>query len=81
VPLARTGLNPLVDLRSLMSLARLMRRIRPDVFLGYTIKPMIWGFLAARLSGVSCRIALITGLGYAFTGEQRRLRGIVGKIA
>jgi glycosyltransferase involved in cell wall biosynthesis len=81
VPLARTGLNPMVDLRSLISLARLMRQIRPDVFLGYTIKPVIWGLLAARLRGVSRRVALITGLGYAFTGEQRGLRGIVGKIA
>ena len=81
VPLARTGLNPLVDLRSLIALIRLMRHIKPDVFLGYTIKPVIWGLLAARLAGVPRRVALITGLGYAFTGVQRGLRALIKNIA
>lgn len=77
IPLARTGLNPVVDIRSLIVMTVLMRRIRPDVFLGYTVKPVIWGLLAARLSGVARRVALITGLGYAFTGTQSGLRSVV----
>ena len=68
--LRRTGMNMLVDLATLLHLWRLMRRIRPHHVLSYTIKPVIYGSLAARLAGVSRRFALITGLGYAFTGQQ-----------
>lgn len=69
VSLKRTGMNPLADLATVYSLWRLMRQIRPDYVLGYTIKPVIYGSLAAWLAGVPRRFALITGLGYAFQGE------------
>lgn len=85
-PLHRTGINPLADLLALAGLQRLMREVKPDAVLGYTIKPVIYGTLAAWLSGVPRRFALITGLGYAFTGEasgkraliQRLVRGLYG---
>jgi glycosyltransferase involved in cell wall biosynthesis len=64
--LQRTGMNPVADLGALYGLWRLMRRLQPDMFLGYTIKPVIYGLLAAWLAGVGGRFALITGLGYAF---------------
>lgn len=70
IPLRRTGMNPFADLRSLLNLWRLMRSIRPDYVLGYTIKPVIYGSLAARLARVPRRFALITGLGYAFQGQE-----------
>lgn len=72
VPMARTGTNPLADLRTTWALWRLMRRIRPEKVLGYTIKPVIYGTLAAWLARVPQRFALITGLGYAFQGEGQR---------
>lgn len=81
VPLARSGLNPVRDLMTLRQLAGLMRRIRPDVFLGYTVKPVVWGLLAARMAKVPSRVALITGLGYAFTGEATGLRRLVRGVA
>ena len=37
VPMLRTGTNPLTDLRTLVALWWLMRRIRPDMVLGYTM--------------------------------------------
>ena len=77
IPLRRTGTNPLADLCALWALRSLMRRIRPDVMLGYTIKPVIYGTLAAWLAGVPRRYVLITGLGYAFTGQTSGLRGKV----
>lgn len=66
VALQRTGLNPLADLMAIYGLWRLMRQLRPDAFLGYTIKPVVYGVLAAWFAGVRGRYALITGLGYAF---------------
>lgn len=69
VRLNRTGMNPLSDLGSLFNLWRLMRRLKPDFSLAYTIKPVIYGSVAAWLARVPARFALITGLGYAFQGE------------
>ena len=69
VPLKRTGMNPLTDIATVFYLWRIMRRIKPDFSIGYTIKPVIYGNIAAWLAGVPRRFALITGLGYAFQGE------------
>ena len=69
-PLSRTGMNPLRDLGSIISLWRLLRLHRPDVTLGCMIKPVIYGTLAACLAGVPRRYAMIEGLGYAFTADQ-----------
>lgn len=77
VPLARTGLNPLHDLGSLLALVGLFRRLGPDCLLAYTIKPVIYGGLAARLAGVDF-YAMITGLGYAFAGSGPKSRMVGG---
>ena len=79
--IVRAGFGPLADLRALWMLWRLMRRLRPDVFVGYTIKPVIWGLIAARLVGVPQRVALITGLGYAFTDGAGGIRRAVKTLA
>lgn len=76
ISLRRTGMNPLADLRTLVELWRLMRKIRPDYVLAYTIKPVIYGSLAAKFAGVPRRYALITGLGYAFQGDGSQSRGL-----
>ena len=79
IPLGRSGLNPFADLRTLLSLIALVGRLRPDVVLGYTIKPVIYGTLAAWVMRVPGRFAMITGLGHAFQEQQNRglLRRIV----
>lgn len=66
-PLARTGLNPIEDLRTLWALWRHLRRMRPDVLFTYAAKTNVWGMLAAWLAGVPRRVAMVEGLGYAFT--------------
>lgn len=65
VALNRSGMNPLKELAYMRTLYRIYRRERPDYIFHYTIKPNIYGTLAARL----CRIpstAMIAGLGYVF---------------
>lgn len=66
IPLRRTGTNPLADAATLLYLWQLMLRIQPSFVLGYTIKPVIYGSLAALLAHVPRRFALVTGLGYVF---------------
>lgn len=72
IDLQRTGMNPWSDLRTLVGYVRLMKSINPNFFLGYTIKPVVFGTLAAHLCAVTHRAALITGLGYGFQGGARR---------
>jgi len=67
--LDRTGLNPLRDFVTLVSLTRVLRRLRVDLVFCYFIKPVIYGLWAARLAGVSRRFALIEGAGFAFAEE------------
>ncbi|MGI4816273.1 MAG: glycosyltransferase family 4 protein [Janthinobacterium lividum] len=62
---ASKGTNPLRDLRTMWSLYRHYRRIRPDIVFHYTIKPNIFGTLAAALARVPS-VAVTTGLGYVF---------------
>lgn len=81
VPLTRTGLRPFEDIRALRYLVRLMREIKPDLFIGYTIKPVIWGLIAAWFVGAPTRVAVITGLGYAFTGNAKGKRAMIQRIA
>jgi len=73
VRLARTGLNPLSDVLYLLALVRLFRRIRPDVVFSYTIKPVIYGSLAASLCSVPGIFSMITGAGYAFEDGRNPL--------
>ena len=82
VALRRTGTNPVADLQTLYSLWWLMRRVRPDCVLGYTVKPVIYGSLAAWLAGVPRRFALVTGLGYAFQqqGQGSALQAVVQRL-
>src|SRR5471030_660217 len=80
VPLLRTGLNPWQDSRTLLALVSRFRQVRPTHFLAYTIKPVIYGTVAAWLAGVPQRTALITGLGYAFNAEARGLRGLLQRL-
>lgn len=76
LPMSRAGLNPFSDLVFLFRLVRLIQRYAPEVVVTYTIKPNVYGGIAARIAGTPRRFALITGLGYAFTqgaGAKRKI--------
>lgn len=66
IPLQRTGLNPKADIEARRVMEEYFREIKPDKVLCYTIKPVIYGTLAAKAAGVPERYAMITGLGGAF---------------
>jgi glycosyltransferase involved in cell wall biosynthesis len=61
----RSGTNPFDELRLLTAYRRMMRTVRPAAYLSWTIKPNLYGALAARLSGVPA-ILNVSGLGTAF---------------
>ncbi|WP_153099864.1 glycosyltransferase family 4 protein [Paraburkholderia hayleyella] len=73
LPLAAQGTNPLADLRTLGALYRRYRALRPQLVFHYTIKPNIYGSIAAWLARVPS-VAVTTGLGYAFIQSGRTAR-------
>ena len=70
LPLASKSVNPFNDLRTLYALWRIYRKLQPDLIFHYTIKPNIYGSLAAMLARVKS-IAVTTGLGYVFIRSSR----------
>ena len=77
----RQGTNPLADLKLMWRYRKLIRQIKPDVVLTYTIKPNLYGGMACALIGVS-QIANITGLGAAveYPGLMQKLTIFLYKI-
>ena len=60
-----SGMSPLTDARLFLDYWRILRRFRPQAFLGFTVKPNVYGSLAAGLLGIRT-INNISGLGTAF---------------
>lgn len=69
------GINPVKDAGLILELLRLYRQLQPDVVLHYTVKPNIYGTLAARLAGIPA-INNVCGLGTVFLKK-----GLVSVIA
>jgi glycosyltransferase involved in cell wall biosynthesis len=69
LPMASKGTNPRDDLRTLAALYREYRATRPQIVFHYTIKPNIYGTIAAKLAGIPS-IAVTTGLGYVFIQQS-----------
>jgi glycosyltransferase involved in cell wall biosynthesis len=65
IPVDSRGLSPFGDMRTLVAFYALFRRVRPLALLGYTVKPNVYGSIAARLAGVRA-VNNISGLGTAF---------------
>ena len=75
----RNRLNPFYDLLTLIKLFKIFWKQSPDIILSYTLKPVIWGGLAARFFKTDF-YALITGTGFVFYGasmKRRLLRSFV----
>ena len=66
--ISRKGLNPINDFLTFINILWCLIRIRPCIFLPFTIKPVIYGSLAASLLNIQT-IATITGLGTVFIKE------------
>lgn len=81
ITMGRSDMNPFADLVYFLQLLRIYHREKPDIIFLYTIKPNIYGTLAARIAGCK-RVAMVAGLGYMFTGNGigKRLGRLLYKI-
>lgn len=65
LPIDGHGTNPLREMALFLRYLRILARERPGVYLGFTVKPNVYGSLAAHLLGIPV-VNNITGLGRAF---------------
>ncbi len=68
--LSRQGLNPFYELWTLVRLTRLYRKLHPDIVHHFTIKPVLYGSIAAHLLRIPGIINSITGLGHLFIDSE-----------
>ena len=61
----RKSMNPLKDIKFMMDYLKLIKAEKPDIAIGYTIKPNIYGGMACRIRKTPF-IANVTGLGSAY---------------
>jgi glycosyltransferase involved in cell wall biosynthesis len=80
--LDRRGTNPISDLKLMFSYVKMIRRIKPDVVLTYTIKPNVYGGIACRMTKIPY-IPNITGLGTALenSGLLQSVASCLYKVA
>lgn len=75
INLNKRGMNPIEDIKLCRDLYKLYKKEKPHLIFHYTIKPNIYGTIAAKLAGIPS-IAIMTGLGYSFVKDS-----LVSKIA
>ena len=67
--LSRKGINPLVEIMTILNLGWVFFRVKPDITFLFTVKPVIYGSIVAKLFRAKV-IATITGLGTAFISNN-----------
>ncbi len=81
LPLSQHGLNPIGELRTLLALCRLYRRLQPQLLHHVSIKPVIYGGIAAKISGCPNIVQALSGLGYVFVSDGWRARLLRGGLS
>lgn len=65
----RSGKNPFREIITFLTLIRIYKREKPDIVHNVAMKPVLYGSLAARLTGVPCVVNALAGLGHVFIAE------------
>ena len=83
ISLDHKSMNPISDFLFILKLKRVYEMEKPLLVHHFTVKPVIYGSLAARLAKVPAIVNTITGLGYSFDkgGWLQRLVEILYRIA
>ena len=79
IPLVKDNTNPFGDLKYLKELKKWIRKLKPDLVFSYTIKPVIYGSLAASSAGVGKIYSMVTGLGRVYSTGSAKAK-LVRKI-
>ncbi len=79
-PVGRQSMGLIEEGGAVWRLRQLYRQEKPDLVHHFTVKPVLYGTLAARLAGVKAVVNSITGLGYLFLQQSLRVRLARGMV-
>ncbi len=74
IKMNKTGTSVFGDLKYCIRLYKFIKSEKPGVTLGYTVKPVIYGAIAAKLAGVKRICGMVTGGGYTFTAKTAKAK-------
>jgi len=74
IPMTRKGTNPFAELLAIVAYYQQYKKNSPELVHHFTIKPVIYGTIAARLAGVPKIVNSITGLGFVFTSNTLKAK-------
>lgn len=82
IPLVKDNTSVSGDFAYLKKLKNVMTNVQPEIVFAYTVKPVIYGSLAAKVCGVKKVYPMVTGLGRIYASESLKTRAlrIVTKI-
>lgn len=72
IPLSRSGTNLFSEIKTFFSVLLLLWKLKPDILHLVTIKPVLYGGIAARLAPVKFVVSAISGLGFIFISKGRK---------
>jgi glycosyltransferase involved in cell wall biosynthesis len=72
----RQTLAPWKEIQAIFNLAQIFRREKPDLVHNFTVKPVLYGSIAARVGGIKGVVSSVTGLGYVFLRQEAKPRFI-----
>lgn len=74
IDVQRNGVNPLKDLKALVSIRKVLKAVKPDKIFTFQAKTVIYGSLAANLLGIKEVYPLIAGMGSVFLSQTLKSR-------
>ncbi|MDR0673709.1 MAG: glycosyltransferase family 4 protein [Zoogloeaceae bacterium] len=83
LPMTRSGTRLFPEIAAFWRLIRLFHKIKPDLLHLVTIKPVLYGGIAARLTRVPAVVAAVPGLGFVFSRQGFKaslIRFLVGLL-
>lgn len=75
-PVSRSGIDPFADAMAAQRLWRIYSAEKPDLVHHFTIKPVLYGTLAAKWARIPRVVNSVTGLGHMFLSERLLVRAI-----
>lgn len=70
ISVVRNGTNPLSDLKTLFSIKKVLKEIKPNKLFTYQAKTVVYGGIAAKMLGITEVYPLIAGIGSVFTPKS-----------
>lgn len=74
IRLRRKNKNPIAELLSFIEIVHIYKRERPDIVHHVSMQPVLYGTLAARITGVPAIVNALAGLGYVFSSPHVKAR-------